>query len=297
MSLNAVSVALLTNPAGDLLWVWDDAEGCFALPTAPQHADEADPPRRAAQTAAARAVGVPVVVGQHVRLGSASFGAGRATALHPVAFDVFRVAPHADFAAALAIRAPHLWLPVHKALRQEDEYEPFSPVSRWVVASLVHEEWLQGRTQSTAVLVLRRLIGGRPHFLLRHEPDWGYTLPSKRRKAGESYPDAARRVAKDELKVHPAEVGLADGQFVVIRDRAYSKSEHADTIYHHGVFERTLADDVAFESDAPLIWADLNTIAGGAVTPAVTTITGAAAPPALISSTVTHILTERQLIK
>lgn len=297
MNPTAVSVALITNAAGELLWIWDSEEECFALPsTAVRVGAAPEQPDRAAQRAAARALGVPVTVGHHVRLESAAFVTGRDRVSHRFRFEVFRVSAHSDFAERVAIREPHLWLPVHRAISREFHYEPFSAASRWVVASLVHEGWLQGRIQHTTALVLRRVVAGRPQYLLRQEPEWGYALPGKRRRAGESYLECARRIARDELGVHPADVGLTEGHFTVVRDRAYSASEHADTVYFHGVFEATVPEDVVFKSQNPLVWVDLNTIASGALTSVQKTTNDEPAPPDAISGTVAHILAERNLM-
>ena len=37
-----VSVALIRNPKDELLWVWDDEWGCFALPMSRMRAGESD---------------------------------------------------------------------------------------------------------------------------------------------------------------------------------------------------------------------------------------------------------------
>ena len=286
-----VSVALIRDPSDNILWVWDDEWGCFALPTTRPKVGTSDMerPADAARRAAAKALGVPVRVGQHVRLEPELHVSGRDLTMRRYRYDVFRADPHPDFAARVAPPAPHLWLAPHRAL--SGEYEPLSATCRWVVAGLVSDGYLPGRSQYTAVLVVRREHHGKKQFLLRREPGWGYALPTKRRANGESYAAAAERVAREELGVSGAALGLTPASEAVVTSRDLSRAEQTPTFYCHGVFEAVAPAATAFATTGDLVWADAKTILGGEVDDHLTA-DGRKAPAGRVSPTALHILQE-----
>ena len=290
-----VSVALIRNPKDELLWTWDDEWGCFALPMSRMRAGESDveTPLQAAHRAAARTLGVPVKLGQHVALAPQAFVSGRDLTWRRYRYQVFKAEAHPDFADRVAVHGPHFYLPPHRAAWEE--YEPINRSSRWIIATLVADGLIPGRSQYTAALVVERLHLGKRQFLLRLEADWGYALPTKRREAGESYAAAAERVAQEELGLAPGDLKLQQSAEAVVTDRERSRSEQTDTFYCHGVFPVQVPEAQAFTSAQPLVWADAATIASGRITDRTTT-TGQKAPDAGVSPTARHILQELDVV-
>ena len=235
----------------------------------------------------------PVRVGQHVRLETELFVSGRGLTARRYEYDVYRTEAHPDFAEAPHVAAPHVWLAPHRALA--GDYEPLSASCRWVVAALVRDGYLPGRSQYTAVLVLYRDYHGKRQVLLRREPGWGYALPTKRRRDGESYPAAAGRVARDELGIDPAALGLKPTRETVVTARDLSRSEHTYTFYCHGVFEAAVPDGTGFATAGALVWADAKTVLAGDVRDHQTP-DGQKAPDDRVSPTAQHILQELGLI-
>lgn len=286
-----ISTALVLDPEGKLLWTWDDEWGCFALPmTRPKvGASDLEQPGHAARRAGAAALGVPVRVGQHARLDPELFVSRRDFTMRRYQYNVFRIEPHPDFATAVAVRGPHLWLTAHRAL--SGDYEPFSDSCRWVVGELVGRGLIPGRSQHTAALVLRRTHNGKHQFLLRQEPGWGYALPTARRAQGENYAAAAHRCAREELGLDPAVLGLTQGRATVITARDLSRTENVPTFYCHGVFEGEPPAGAAFRSANPLVWADAREVLVGRITDRLTP-DGQKAPDDMVSPTARHILQE-----
>jgi ADP-ribose pyrophosphatase YjhB (NUDIX family) len=246
-------------------------------------------PHHAARRAAARVLRVPVRVGQHVQLEPELFVLGRDLTRRRYRYEVYRAEPHPDFAKRLAIPGPHLWLTPSRALA--GDYDRLSESCRWVVARLVRDGLLPGRSQYTAVLIMHQNHNGMGQFLLRHEPGWGYALPTKRRQPRESYAAAAERVAREELGLDPAKLGLMLAREAVVTARDLSQSEQTSTFYCHGVFEATVPDRTAFTSTSPLVWVNATTIIAGQVHDTIAH-DGNPAPPAPVSPTAKHILQE-----
>jgi hypothetical protein len=285
----SVSYAIIRDPEGDLLWVLD-GRGIFTLPKVLLNAGATESERRfAALRAGSAALGVPVLADHHVKLPPEYRAACRDIPPGRFGFDAYRVTPHPDFAQAVAVRQPHVWLPPHRSLRRG--YEPFSNSARCVVAALAERGFLPGRSQYTGVIVLSRTGNGRKQFLLRHEPDWGYGLPTKRRRRGETYAAAAERVARDELGLDPAGLALRPASETVVTDREVSRSEQALTFYCHGVFETELPPGGQLHSANPLVWVDAATVLGGQVRGQHDT-DGRRAADAAVSPTAVHILQE-----
>jgi len=286
-----VSVAFITNAQGEILWVWDDEWGCFALAmTRPRvGASAIESPEYAARRAAARALGVPVRIGHHVSLDPEVFVSGRDLTRRRYRFDVYRAEAHPDFANRV-VSVPHIWLAPHRALG--NRYEPLSESCRWIVASLADQGFLPGRSQYTGALIIRRDHHDKQQFLLRREAGWGYALPTKRRKPEETYREAAERVAREELGLIPEKnVNLEPTRLCVVTSRDHSQSEQTETFYCHGVFDATLVGTPAFTSTAPLVWVDAKTIIAGAVRDHLT-FDGKKAPDDRVSPTTVHILQE-----
>lgn len=288
-----VGVALIENADRELLWVWDDVYGCFALPMSRVRVGESalERPDEAAARAAARALGVPVVLGKSVALTPQHFVSGRDQAWRTYRYHVFKAHAHADFTPSIA--GPHLWLPPHRSARSE--YRPFSASGRWVVAALTANGLLPGRSQFTAAVLLRRKHLDKWQFLLRLEPGWGYSLPTKRRAADEPYTTAAERVLTAELGLKADAVPLNPATESVVTERAKSVVEQADTFYCHGVFTADVPADLPVKSDRPLVWADAAAIASGWLSDRTDT-TGQKAPGADVSPTALRILMELEVI-
>ncbi len=288
-----VGVALIENESRELLWVWDDDWGCFALPMSRLRVGESalERPDEAAARAAARALGVPVVLGKSVALTPQHFVSGRDQAWRTYRYHVYKVSAHPDFTPT--VTGPHLWLAPHRSARAE--YRPLSASGRWVVAALAAEGLLPGRSQYTAAVLLRRRHLGRWQFLLRLEPGWGYSLPTKKRNAGESYADCARRVLTNELGLPADAVPLHPATESVVTERAKSVSEQTDTFYCHGVFTADVPEEVAVKSDRPLVWADAAAVAAGRLSDRTDT-GGQKAPDADVSPTALRVLMELEVI-
>lgn len=293
MSHPSVSVVIHRDAEGNVLFVWDDARSCFSLPLEVVRAGATDADRAtAAVRAAARALRLPVRVAQHIPLAPEQVLSANDLPPGRYRYDVYRVNPHPDFAATPALPGAHLRLAAFRAAARG--YEPLSDASRWIVVALVDGGFLPGRSQYTGVLALSRAHNGRNQFLLRHEPGWGYALPTKRRQKDEGYADAAIRAASEELGVDPAALKLPTA-YRLVTTRDTSRVEEVDTFYCHGVFPAVVPADVTFSSARPLVWADANAVVSGQIRDQLDT-DGRRAPDDQVSPTAVDVLQELDLV-
>ncbi len=263
-----VAVALVTNENQEILWVFNDKWGEFALPMKRffPGQDGIDESPAAALRAAAEALGVPVrlVENRSTQHAFEAFSQRQLTTKY-YAYNLFRVEPHPDFAGRLAIRQPHLWLTPHLAL--SGEYEPLSRSSRGIVFHTLEDFGLPARLQHTSVLIVRRQSPERGiQFLLRWNPDWGYALPAKRRDAMNPALSGAERVAREELGLEPGkDVILAAAQVVEVKTHGVSRTEGppaygAFTDYVHALFDAEILHQDHLHSAEPLVWATVDEI-------------------------------------
>jgi 8-oxo-dGTP pyrophosphatase MutT (NUDIX family) len=230
---------------------------------------ENEPMPQAAIRAAVEALGVPVrlVEGDHRRL-SANLRSGRQLQVKNYIYDVYHVESHPDFADRHQIRQPHLWLSPHLVL--SGAYEPISKSARVIIRAVLDEFEVPARIQHTSVLIIqRRHPEWGLQFLVRNNPDWGYTLPAKR---GDS-PDsdkledlpalalvAAARVAREELGLDPGkDVTIAQARSPEITTHGVSRTKGApahgaETKYIQSLFDATLRHPEKLRSDRALAW-------------------------------------------
>jgi hypothetical protein len=267
-----VSVAIVTDHNKQVLLTFNDDWGMFTLPMSRrrQGHHSREPATRAAIRAAAEAVGVPVrLVDQDQRPSRvlARLESGRQLRNKFYTYDVYHVEPHSDFAGRLQIRQPHLWLSPHLVL--SGAYDPISESVRFILRGVLADFDIPARIQHTSVLVIQRHHPERGLlFLMRRNPDWGFSLPAKGWQPPESAkPEgrpalalaAAERVAREELGLTPAtDVMLRPSRSAQFTTHGISKTKRfpdfGETNYVHHLFDATLHNPEKLQSDRPLAW-------------------------------------------
>ena len=202
-----VAVTIIQDEEGQILWIWNEEWGCFALPMSQVRGgpDIDESPHHAAARAAARALGVPVQVEPlwdvpstghappnepapieaqarpvwgKVKL-SAMWVSGRDYKVKHYNYCLFQAKPHPHFADAVRPQQPCLWLSAHGAL--SGLYEPLSHSVLGILRTVVEKKLIRGRKQETCQLVICRGKGKDRRVLLRFNSNWGYALPAKRK--------------------------------------------------------------------------------------------------------------------
>jgi 8-oxo-dGTP pyrophosphatase MutT (NUDIX family) len=265
------AVALVTNRSKQVLLVLNDLWSAFSPPMTKRRRGklENEPMPRAAIRAAVEALGVPVrpVEGEHQRL-AAPLQSGRQLVVKNYSFDIYHIEPHPHFADRLHIRRPHLWLSPHQVV--SGEYGPISESARVIVRAVLKDFKIPARVQHTSALVFRRNHSERGlQFLLRQNPEWGYTLPTKRwdppdNSKPEDLPALARaaaeRAAREELGLEPAkDVTLTTARSAEFSTHGVSESQGApahgaETDYIHSLFDAELRHPEKLKSDRALAW-------------------------------------------
>jgi hypothetical protein len=287
-----VAVALVNNSDRQYLWALNTLWGKFALPMTKQRRGPAgiEPPEQAAMRAAAEVLGVPVQAGACWPAAKVLEVSGRDQTVKRYAYTVVRVEPHPDYPSEVRTGAPHLWLEAHQAL--SGEYRPLSQPCLDLLAKLLEEGLVPGRSQLSSTLVVRREHRGRREFLLRWHPRWGYALPSKRRSAREPARAAAERAIALELGLRPGrDVALTRAREPTLTLRDVSASAGVPTFYAHALYEAALTDAARPESGEPLAWASGEEIASCTVRPTHRAVEGGDARPGQVSRTAARILT------
>jgi hypothetical protein len=265
------AVALVTNRSKEVLLVLNDPWGAFSPPITKRRRGklENEPMPRAALRAAVEALGVPVrlVEGEHRRL-AAQLQSGRQLAIKNYVYEIYHVEPHPDFADRLQIRQPHLWLSPHLVL--SGAYEPISESARVILRDVLEDFEIPTRIQHTSVLIIQRRHPERGlQFLVRRNPHWGYTLPTKRWEPPEpAKPEdlpalaqaAAERVAREELGLEPGKdvtFTPALSQEFTTHGTSETKgapAHGAETDYIHSLFDATVRQSAKLRSDRTLAW-------------------------------------------
>jgi hypothetical protein len=268
-----VTVALVTDANHQVLLIYNDNWGMFTFPMTRRrrslHGNE--PLIQAALRAASQAIGVPVHIveeDQRPKRLKAKLESGRQLTDKVYTYNVFHTEPHPDFAGRLQIRQPHLWLSPHVVL--SGAYEPISESARLILCTVLADFEIPARVQRTSNLIIQRNHPERGlQFLMRRNPDWGFTLPAKRWQPPDSarleeHPTlalaAAERVAREEL-------GLAVGTDVTlspatlpgltthgVSDTKGAPAYGAATDYMHSLFDATLHHPENLRSDRALAW-------------------------------------------
>jgi hypothetical protein len=270
-----VAVALVTDASQRVLLVFNDRWGQFTLPMSKRRRGRQhnEPATRAALRAAAEALGVPVRIlverARGLRRLPGRLESWRELAEKIYTYTVCRVEPHPDFASHLQIRQPHLWLSPHWIL--SEAYEPISESARFILRSVLWDFKIPARTQNTSVLIIQREDPTRGRqFLVRWNPDWGYTLPAKRWKpANGTSPEelaavalaAAERVSRAELGLQPGmDVSLTPARVAELTTHGVSSRKGAPafgaaTDYSHRLFDAQIRAPENLRSKRPLAWA------------------------------------------
>ena len=215
-------------------------------------------------------------------------------------YHVFQAAPHPDYAAALRIRQPHIWLAPHVAL--SGLFQPLSHSACEILRGLVQRGLVAGRKQETCILIFARDNNGNREFLLRWNPNWGYALPAKRKAATEGK-DAARealavaqRVAAEELGLdRKGDVSIRPAEPPTVETFGISKTKGKPgfgtaTDYQNWVFDAVLQKPDKLKSREPVIWASRDEIMAGEVDAKPAADGSLEAPPGKISPTVFQVL-------
>jgi hypothetical protein len=267
-----VSVAIVTDQHKQVLLTFNDNWGMFTLPMSRlrQGQKGKEPPTRAAIRAAAEALAVPVRLVDEGRGPKRVLGrleSGRQLKDKFYTYDVYHVEPHPDFAAALQIRQPHLWLSPHLVL--SGAYDPISESARFILRGVLSDFEIPARIQHTSVVVAKRQHPERGlQFLMRRNPDWGFSLPAKRWQAVESVSSEGRsgfalagaeRVAREELGLEPgADVTLSPAQHPEFTTHGVSETKKVpafgETDYVHHIFDATLHGPEKLQSERALAW-------------------------------------------
>jgi hypothetical protein len=257
---------------------------------------------QAAARAAAEVLGVPVKVGEPWSSLPELKVSGRDAVVRRYAYHVYRVETHPDCTAALG--GPGLlWCDVETVFRESFE-PPFSHTSLDILSQLIAEGRLQGRTQLTSVVILRREKGKgekrRREFLLRWNVDWGFALPTKRRESDKPL-DVARRIAEEELGLRPGkDVRLSSARILTFTTHGVSSSAEMTTYYVHSLFDASMKTNRAPESpesDLPLVWATEEQIRDGLVPVDGMTLKAGQAQPGRVSPTAFQILSALDYVK
>ncbi len=268
----SVSVAIVTDQKKQVLLIFSDNWGMFSLPMSRRRlgAKGKEPATRAAIRAAARALGVPVRLVDGIegpKRVLARLESGRQLKDKLYTYDVFHLEPHPDFADKLHILKPHLWLAPHLAL--SGAYEPISESARFILRTVLPAFEIAARIQHTSAVIFERQHPERGvQFLMRLNPDWGYSLPAKRWQPPESAsPDehralalaAAQRVAREELGLAlPADVTISPATAPALTTHGVSQTKNfsaiGETDYIHHLFTAVLNQPDKLQSDRPLAW-------------------------------------------
>ena len=250
-----------------------------------------EPACRTAARAAAEVLGVPVCVDDRESTFAELKLSGRDGVVRHYVYEIVRVQPHPDFVGVLQ-RPDLLWL-TEEQVFSGDFLPPISPSSADIITHLV----LQGairRTQQTATVVFQRLEGGRRAFLLRWNPNWGFALPSKRRKDQEPLNAAIERVLTQELQLRPGNDARVQPSAIPRYTTCFvSPSAGVDTFYVHGLFDGELVgakQPESAEADLPLVWASEEEVRSGKLAAVPAGLRKGTAEPGRISPTVTRIL-------
>jgi len=266
-----VAVALVTDQNQHVLLTLSENWGAFTLPMTRRHrsAQGNEQPSRAALRAAVEVLGVPVRLveeGPKRLLGRILSERQRVDKIYT--YNVYHVEPHPDFAERLHIRQPHLWLSPHLIL--SGAYQPISESVRFVMRGVLNDFGIPTRIQHTSVLIIQRQSPERGRqFLVRWNPDWGYTLPAKRWDAPDSAkPEdqlaealaGAARAARQELELEPVtDVIITGAQSPEYTTHGVSATKDAPafgsaTDYVHSLFDTKLCHPEKLRSDQPLAW-------------------------------------------
>ena len=292
-----VAVAVIMDEADQILWTWNEEWGTFTLPMTKIRAGKemVEPARCAAVRAAAEALGVPVQVGSKPWTVIAAMRVSdRDYVVKHYTYHIFRAEAHPDYAAALCIRQPHIWLAAHVAL--SGVFEPLSHSAREILYNLAKQRLISGRKQETCVLILARDQNGKREFLLRWNPNWGFALPAKRKAPEEDALAVAGRVASKELDLDPnTDVTLKPAKTPKIQTFGTSYTTKKPgygipTDYDDWVFDAALNNPGKLQSAEPLAWVTKEEIQAGATATEHPVSASSRVPPGKISPTVFQIL-------
>lgn len=282
-----VAVALILDADQRLLWTWNRRWSVFAWPMTKLRPGESA--KQAAERAGAEALGVPVVAGTLLPPRAELYVSDRDHNLKLYRYHVCRVQPHDRYMDAAAPVGPHVWLTTAESL--SGGYRPLSEPCLELAGQLQADGLLPGRSQLTSTLILSRGPVESPCFLLRWNEDWGYALPSKRRRNGEDLWAVAQRVAAEELGLDPsADLRLLPACPATLTLRDKSASAEVPTFYVHSLFRGTPAEGTPLQSSAPLVWVTVADVVNGTTDASQTVPGGPVAHPGDVSKTVYHIL-------
>jgi hypothetical protein len=284
-----VAVALLLDADQRLLWMWNRRWGVFAWPMTKLRPDESA--KQAAERAGAEALGVPVVAGTLLPPRADLYVSDRDHNLKLYRYHVCRVQAHNRYTGAAAPVGPHVWLTTAESL--SGDFRPLSGPCLELAGQLQTDGLLPGRSQLTSTLVLSRGPEESPRFLLRWNEDWGYALPSKRRRNGENVWAVAQLVAVEELGLDPsAGLRLVPACPATLTLRDNSPSAEVPTFYVHSLFRGTLAEQTPLRSSEPLVWVTVADVVNGTTDASQAVPGSAAARPGKVSKTVYRVLEE-----
>lgn len=272
-----ISVALIMDESKQkFLWTWDEEWRAFCLPTRGlKHFPSSSGPipnpsaaQVAAEQAAAKALGVPVLV-KHVavnkqpRLKPILQRSGGDGELKSYVANVFRAEAHPKFADRLHLAQPHVWLAGHES--QSGDYRPLSVTSLGIISQLVDAGLVPGRNVRASTLLLWRGPDNAREYLMRMHTGWtSYFFPSKKQESNESPMDAAERSAKEELGLEPWQaVTLTSASDAPVTINHFSEDEKTDTFYIHRPFRASLQVGAQPSADRGLVWVPLVDIVGG----------------------------------
>ncbi len=273
-----VAVAVVMDQSKQILWTWNDNWCAFTLPMTKIRSGQGivEPARYAAIRAAAEALGVPAEVGQLWATLPMTRVSDRDWSVKHYTYHVFPAEAHADFAARICIRQPHIWLPAHAAT--SGLFRPLSHSAKDILRELIKRGRIEGRKQGTCVLIVERRENGMNKFLLRWNPAWGFALPTKRKPLTDnpSVNDSSavvQRILSDELGLK-ADAGVACQPasipivltFSISRDKS-APGFGAATDYTNWIFEAKIPDTAKLDSAEPLAWVSEEEIRAGVISP------------------------------
>ncbi len=302
-----VAVALVTDTNKRVLLTFNDRWGSFTLPmTRRRRGPQANETTiRAAPRAAAEALGVPVRLAEPAQKRLPGRLESERQLVNKIyTYQVFHIEPHPDFAGALQMRQPHVWLSPHWIL--SGAYEPISESARFILKNLLRDFGIPARIQHTSVVVTRRESAERGRqFLVRWNPAWGYALPAKRwQPAGAAGPEAsaamaraaAERVVREELCLEPdtdmvvTPLSPAELTTHTVSLNKDALAYRAATDYIHSLFDGELEASTKLRSKRPLVWVTEEEIHGQQTTGSQPASDEPAARAGPISRTVYEIL-------
>lgn len=282
-----VAVALILDADQRLLWCWNARWGAFAWPMTKLRPGESA--KQAAERAGAEALGVPVVAGQLLPPRADLYVSDRDRNVKLYRYHVCRVQPHDHYKDTAAPVVPHVWLTTSESL--SGDFRPLSGPCVELAGQLQVDGLLPGRSQLTSTLIVSRGPEDNPCFLLRWNEDWGYALPSKRRRNGEDVWEVAQRVASEELGLNPpAGLRLAPARPSTLSLRDSSASAEVPTFYVHSLFRGTLEEGVSLRSSLPLVWVTVADVVKGQIDAPQAVPGSPPARPGKVSNTVYRIL-------